>query len=384
MDSPWRWRLAFAAHYAGVGISLAYLSPWLVGLGLGGALLGTAQMLGPLLGVPFSLALTRWAERHHAERRALTAASLLQCASLAAMSLTRDPLLVGGLLVLSGIAGAPVVPLIDAQTLAWLRTHPGTPYGRIRLFGSLGYVATAQGLGLLLTARGDRSDDATVPLGLALAAGTTLLLSLLLPSTRPTGEASKGSAQPLEPLGRGYRRLVALCTAHWVACAPYHLLFGLFVKERGLPASLLGLAMSVGVAAEVAVMALAGRLERRFPIQPLLATVFGLTAVRWIALSQSTSAVAVVGLQALHGATFGLFWVTAVRALGGCVPPGRRTSAQALFGAIVFSLSSAIAYPPVGEVAQRLGDSGPLFLAGGLLELLLAAVVLLPAFRLSN
>ena len=42
------------------------------------------------------------------------------------------------------------------------------------------------------------------------------------------------------------RRLLILlltCAVHWGACAPFHLLFGVFARDAGLPSRITGLAM---------------------------------------------------------------------------------------------------------------------------------------------
>src|SRR5436853_203477 len=63
-----------------------------------------------------------------------------------------------------------VVPLFDAATMELAGRDPGRPYARTRLFGSVGFVAAAQGVGLLLSARGDVAGDLTVPVAYALFA----------------------------------------------------------------------------------------------------------------------------------------------------------------------------------------------------------------------
>ena len=67
-------------------------------------------------------------------------------------------------------------------------------------------------------------------------------------------------------------------------------------------ASITGIALSLGVIAEVGALALFPRLEERFSLRILLATAFALTSLRWFLLGRAESAAALVLLQLLHGA----------------------------------------------------------------------------------
>mgnify|MGYP003345799968 CR=1 FL=1 len=100
----------------------------------------------------------------------------------------------------------------------------------------------------------------------------------------------------------------------------------------------IGLGMALGVLAEVVVLWQAPRLEALGSIRGLFLVSFGGTALRWLLVGSTHEGWAVLGLQLLHGLTFGLFWATSVRALSQWVPAPMRATGQALFGALVFGL----------------------------------------------
>ena len=102
------------------------------------------------------------------------------------------------------------------------------------------------------------------------------------------------------------------------------------------------------------------------------------SAVRLALTARATDPVAVAGLQALHGLTFGLFWGSAIRALGDLVPARLRATGQAVFGGIVFGGANAAGYALSGVAYDRLGGAAPLFgWAAGLELVALAALLLL-------
>jgi PPP family 3-phenylpropionic acid transporter len=176
--------------------------------------------------------------------------------------------------------------------------------------------------------------------------------------------------------------LLLACATHWAACAPFHLLFGVFVRDEGLPSSVTGLAMAVGVGAEVLALLAYPRLEARFGVRPLFCVAFAGSALRWALTARAEGAAAIVGVQALHALSFGLYWGAAVNAVAAIVPPRLRATGQALFSAIVFGGGNAAGFWLAGAGYDRLGGARRLFGIAAAAELLaLAAYLAAPRRR---
>jgi PPP family 3-phenylpropionic acid transporter len=261
------------------------------------------------------------------------------------------------------------VPLLDSLTLEHVRSAPGATYARIRLGGSLGFAALALLMGALLALRGDRPGDQVLPFTvLALVAALALAVRTLPEASPPVGPRP-GWAEVRALLAD--RRLLALlgaCALHWLACAPFHLFFGVLVRDRGLPSAVTGLGMGAGVAAEVAFLLWFPRLEGRFRLRTLLAVAFAGSSLRWVLLSMAEGALSVIALQLLHGLTFGLFWGSAVAALGRVVPARLRSTGQALFSAVVFGGGNALGYQLAGLGYDHYGAAPPLFWWAAIVE----------------
>jgi PPP family 3-phenylpropionic acid transporter len=203
-----------------------------------------------------------------------------------------------------------------------------------------------------------------------------------LPHAAPPPGARPGRAEVGALLrDRTQQALLVACSLHWLACAPFHLFFGLLVRDRGLPSAVTGLGMAAGVAAEVAFLLWFPRLEGRFRLRTLLAVAFAGSALRWVLLSRAEGAVAVIALQLLHGLTFGLFWGSAVAALGRVVPPQLRATGQAIFSAVVFGGGNALGYQLSGLAYDHYGVAAPLFWWAGLIELVPLTGVLIARRR---
>jgi len=377
MSPAARLKLFYFAYYGSVGAFLPYFAPYLRGLGFSGEEIGTVQMIGPILSVPVALSWAALSDRFGDPARALRLATALGLAAAVFLPVARVPWAVGLVLFGQALGDRAVVPLVDSVTVEWARARPATAYASIRLFGSLGYVALAQALGLALTLRGDRPGDPLVPAAVVGCVACCALLARRLPSPPISAERPR-LREVLELFSdRPLLLFFAACAVHWAACAPYHLLFGLRVRELGLPASLTGLAMSVGVGAEVLALVAYPRLEPRLSVRHALALSFAASAVRWALLSRARAAAAVVLLQSLHGFTFGLFWGAAVAATARAVPSRLRATGQALFAAVVFGAGNGLGYQLSGLGYDRYREVGPLYGWAALLELAAAAAALL-------
>jgi PPP family 3-phenylpropionic acid transporter len=380
MAPAWRLRLIYFLYYGAVGAFLPYYAPYLRGLGFSGGAIGAVQMLGPLVAPVAALGWAAVADRTGAPERALRLATTVSALGAALLPLAATPLAAGAVVLLQALGDRAVVPLLDTLTLEHVRDHPGQSYARIRLAGSVGFALLSLLVGWLLALRGDRPGDLAVPLAVAALVAGYALAAGRLPHAAAARGPRPGWPEVRALLGdRGLLLLLAACAVHWLACAPFHLLFGLFVRERGLPSAVTGLGMSAGVAAEVAVLLAFPRLERRFALRALFAAAFAGSSLRWLLLSGAEGAAAVIGLQLLHGLTFGLFWGSAVAAMSRLVPGPLRATGQAIFSAVVFGGGNGLGYVLSGLGLDRFGAVAPLFRWAGVIELvpLLGALAVL-------
>ncbi|BDG02606.1 MFS transporter [Anaeromyxobacter oryzae] len=366
-----RLRLVYFLYYGNVGAFMPFFAPYLRGLGFTGEQIGGVQMLPSLMSPVVATAWAAWADRHAGPARALALATGWAAIAGLALPFARTPAAMGLVVAAMSLGDRSVVPLVDSVTLEHCRARPGASYARIRLFGSLGFVVLALGTGWVLSARGSRTADPLVPVIVTVLVAGYALAARRLPAT-PAHADRPGPRDMLALLSdRRLGLLLGGCAVHWMACAPFHLLFGVFVRDRGLPADVAGLGMATGVAAEIGALLLFPRLEARFGLRALFATAFLGSAVRWALLAGARGAPAIVLLQLLHGLTFGLFWGSATAAMGALVPGRLRATGQALFTAIVFGAGNGLGYGLAGAGYDRYGSVGPLFAWAAGLELAL-------------
>ncbi len=373
-----RLRWLYLLYYAGIGTFLSYFAPYLRGLGFSGEQIGTVTFAQQAVAAPAALIWGGIADRLGAPARALSVCTAGTLFALCGLPFARTPVQVGIVLVLSASFSGAVVPLLDATTVEAVKRAAGHAYARTRLWGSIGFVVTAQGLGLLLAMRGDRPADRAMPVSyLACVAGYALLAQTLPPvPAHPERPHWLEAAVLLR--NRRLQFVLALCAIHWAACAPYHLMFGVLVRDAGLSSATTGAGMAVGTLAEVFALLAFPALQRRFSLRKLFAVVFAGTSVRWALIAYARGAPELIGLQVLHALTFGVFWGCAVETMQRTVPARLRATGQAMFSAVVFGAGNAVGYALSGAGYDRFGSASPLYAFAAVVELLPLLLLLLP------
>lgn len=327
-----RGRVALAASYfayfGAIGVFQPYWPAYLASLGLGPAriglllaLFGGMRLAGPYLGA--------WAADHARDRRHVLWA-LAGAAVLASLALTqaRAPGPLALALAAFSLAFQALMPIVDTVSVE----GPGgsLSYGRLRLWGSIGFLVTSGVVGGLL----ERRPLADVPWWLAtLVAATALALARLrprAPSARAEEPAGSGAGD-----ARALRRLLLISFLHLTGFGAYYGFYTLALQRAGYAPGTIGLYWAFGVLAEIALLSQAPRLLARTPATRLLQVALAGSALRWVLCALAPgSALLMLLAQALHALGFALFHVVTVHLAPQLAPRGHAARAQALVSAV--------------------------------------------------
>lgn len=342
----------YAGFYGSYGVAIPYLPTYLQARGVDPGAAGVLLALAPLATCVVPVFVGRWADRHARPALALRATVVGSLLGWAVLGLVDGPLGLWLGMALVALAQCSSVPLVDAITLR-VAAERGGDYGRTRLIGSIAFVFAAVASGQAL----ERGVFDARALLVPIAAGTafSLLGALGLEdddapiTARPSGHDG-ARATDLRALltAPGRLGLLAAAALHWVSLAPYNTAFARHVETLGLGPDVVGVAMGVGATAEilafVASAALVGGAGRAGWVRPQVAVggAIAATALRFVATGLAARAEVLVALQALHGLSFGLFYVAALAELHRGADARARATLQGLFVAIVFGLGGGV------------------------------------------
>jgi len=376
--------LLYAVVFVEIGIAMPFMPVWLDALGL------DARIIGLLLAIPIATRIVATAplmsliDRGIGPRRLVLLASLGLALTYAMMPTAAAfgwPLL-AVLVAVNAIAGAPLVPSIDYLTLAAVRRDPRLAYARIRMAGSIGFLMANLAGGALLAGLGGQVAVPLLLTGLALFASAVAAASQGPEPAEPRPAPVAGRP----PLPRVLWLSIAAAALVQASHSAIYGFAGIYWTAHGLSTAAVGALWAVGVAAEIVLFALVGRLPDpwRSPFR-LLAMGGAAAAVRALGMAAFGSDPLVAGsLQLLHAFTFGATQLGVMAAVSRFAPEGARGRAQGTLSAVNAlaaagsTLMSGLAYREAGPVAFLL--MAPLALAGLTLTALAARKAKRPRF----
>ncbi|MCL4768660.1 MAG: MFS transporter [Hyphomicrobiaceae bacterium] len=362
-----RLSLFFAALFVVYGIQLPFFPVWLDWRGLSAAEIGVVTAAPLFLRLLVGPAAAFLADRSGDRRRAVVIASA--CGFAAVLALSRSHALPVILLFTAVfLVGAQTTgPIGEAIALSGVR-ETGADYGRMRLWGSLSFVAATFAGGALVGQLGAPS----VIWMLAASMGALLAAAWLLPPPRPAGEGTapdgpRGRLTPgqvMQVAGSGDFLLFVLAAGLVQSSHAVFYAFGvLHWQAQGISSTTIGVLWSIGVLFEVMLFAGAGRLVHSVgPLGFILAG--GVAAVvRWGAMAFDPPLAVLLPLQALHALTFGATHLGAMHYIHRTVPLEQAGTAQALLAAVTGGIGMGAATLLAGLLYGPFGGSSYLAMA---------------------
>jgi MFS transporter, PPP family, 3-phenylpropionic acid transporter len=361
-----RLALFYAAFFAAAGLTLPFFPVWLSAKGLDAAAIGIVLAVPQFLRLAAIPAGTRLADRRGALKGPLVATALMTVVAMLAVAFADRFAVILSAFALAAMLSAPVLPLGDAYALKGLAAR-GLSYGPVRLWGSVAFMAANLGGGLILGSIAPVQLIWPILAGYGAIALAALALVPMPGAPRADARASRGHLR--EPA------FLALMTAAALTQASHAVYYGfstLAWSAQGLSGGAIGALWALGVAAEIVLFALAGRLPA-LAATTLIALGAAGGALRWAAMAFDPPALVLPLLQILHALSFGAAHLGTMAYLARTAGEGRRAAAQgdvATASGIAMAAATALSgalYQSYGGLAYA--AMAALAAAGGLLAL---------------
>jgi len=256
-------------------------------------------------------------------------------------------------LALMGFFWSASMPLVEATTLTWLGKHAAR-YGRIRSWGSVGFILAVLGLGYAFD---------YIAIHWLLWAGLFIMLGILtfarqIPPTQVL--AHHTDSHSIMRIVRQPQVLAffGACFLMSMAHGPYYTFFSIYLVDHGYAKSAVGWLWALGVICEIGIFFLMPWLMRRYTLPQILKVSLASAVLRFALIGWAVDSLPLLLLaQALHAITFGAFHATAVALVHHFFQGRHQSRGQALYGSLTYGAGGMLGGLASGPLWQHWGAS---------------------------
>ena len=253
------------------------------------------------------------------------------------------------------------LPLIEVQVMHHTRNKPGA-YGRVRLWGSLGFIASVAALGPVLDAAGPWW---ILPVLIALMAGIWLY-SLTLPESEMAGHMEHAGPFMKVVMRPEILAFLAACLLMQVSHGPYYTFYSIYLEGHGYSKTVIGLLWAYAVVCEIGVFLLMPRILAQMSVRTVLMVSFALAAARWLMIGYFPDSLAwLILAQTLHAASFGTFHAAGMQMVYKFFVGKHQHRGQAVYSTVAFGVGGAVGSYYSGHTWETLGPDLTFAIAAG-------------------
>jgi PPP family 3-phenylpropionic acid transporter len=380
-------------YFGSLGIFYPYFSLYLrENAGLSGTQLGIILAISPLVGMIAQPLWGQVADRTGARSRLLACLTLGTALGYVGLGLAQGFWHI--LIAMAALAavGTAIFPLMISVSLAILRDAGRHAFGRVRVWGTVGYfilvlvfpwlLESHQATSVVRSAAGQISQPG---LGLMFPITAALVLvsaaiGFFLPQKGAVAlRAKRGDWRELARNRPFIRFLFFALTAHFLMHGPMWL-FPLFVRSRGGDLDTIRAMWILMLTFEVPLVLLTGSGLKRLGARGLLAVGVFAGGVRWTLCAIFTDPLLLFGVQALHGVTVVGLNLGSPLYLDTVAPERLRSTAQGILSMVGMGIAGIASNTAAGWLVDH-GGTDTLYLICGVGSLALGVMTgwLLPA-----
>ena len=330
--------LFFFAYYGYVGVFSPYASLYFADRGLSATQIGILMSLMQVMRI-FGPNLWGWvADQSQRRVLVLRLTSIVAALSFCGMFVGQTFLFFFALMVTVNLFTSAQGPISEALMLSSMRGDL-THYGRVRLWGSVGFI-------VLVTLSGYALDWQ----GIELMPWIALLMLVMVTSVtfslheEPASQHTQQPNSVRELLSR--KSVLSFFASTFLMIAAHsslYVYYSLYLSDIGYSKTVIGLMWSLGVIAEILFFFYQAPLFRRFGVRKLMLFSLAIAVIRFLMIGWGAQSLSVLLLaQVLHAATFGVHHSASVATLQRWFAGPLQARGQALYISISYGLGGTL------------------------------------------
>ena len=364
--------LFFFAYYGYVGVFSPFASLFFAERGMSATQIGVLMSLMQVMRI-FGPNLWGWIADHlHARVSVLRFTAIAATLLFAGMFFAADFWTFFWVMALVNLFTGAQGPLSEALMLTEMRGDL-THYGKLRLWGSVGFIAAVTITGELLDRFG---------VGLMPTIAFALLALLVMVSLRLHESEHASSIQPIISMRSILRQreviafFVSTCLLVGAHAAVY-VFYSLYLEQHGYSKTLIGVMWSIGVVAEIGFFYFQAPIFRHFGVRFLMMASLILAVVRFLMIGLcAESVIGLVIAQVLHAASFAAHHSSSVAMMQRWFSGRLQARGQAMFTSISYGVGGSAGGLVLSLIWENYGAKSVYFAAAVMCGLAVIAAAL--------
>ncbi|MGF2656438.1 MFS transporter [Serratia marcescens] len=332
-----RFSLIYFSMFSFIGIHMPFWPVWLEYKGISPSGIAVLTALSFALKIVFIPAVSKIVDRSGRRREAVIVLSCGLFASIIIFSQTDSFIPILLLTIFSFACWSPVMSLAESLATVTAREQK-FDYGKVRLWGSVGFMVVAIFSGKLL----ERFGETALLWSICGAAGLLFISSCLLPKIPMSMVKNQNVNTSVFFRSKWFVCFLIATTLIQGSHATYYTFGSIHWRAEGLSDQIIGVLWGSSVAVEVMVFAFGRALLSR--LGPINVLVMGgvAAAFRWLVIGSTDNLSLLLIAQCLHALSFGACHFAAMQIITDRVDASLSSTAQGIYSAFSMGLGMGV------------------------------------------
>jgi PPP family 3-phenylpropionic acid transporter len=363
--------LYYFLYFGAISVLFPYLALFYKGQGLTGGQIGLLAAISPIISF-FSAPL--WTGAADASHRHKLVTMVCILGVVIVTFIFPNIASFGGLLLMISIYslfGAPTGSLVDSAVLALLGDRKER-YGRIRLWGTVGYGVVAPFAGELIGRLGIK----WAFWGYAILMMGGLLVVIQIPFRQSHSNSSFRSGMRVLIANQPWMLFLVMVFIAGIGMATINNYLFVYMQSLGASKTLMGFALTISTISEIPALFFSDQLLRRFGARGMLIIAMTTIGLRLTCYSLTTQPWVILVIQLCHGLTFAAIYTAGVNYAYQIAPTGMKATTQGMFTGTYMGFGSAAGGLLGGILMDLFSPGGMYAIIGTLILVSLIAFLL--------
>ncbi|MBZ4672098.1 MFS transporter [Deferribacterales bacterium Es71-Z0220] len=270
--------------------------------------------------------------------------------------------------IIYAVTRVGILPVMDHISNEFSR-ESGIEYGKIRMYGSIGFICFTTFTGLLV-------DYFSINVFITMTILTGFLSAITILFIKLENIERAKYKQDSNKLSFDFKIILIASILHYISLTFFHNFLNIKVEYLNESQTIAGTIWSIGIFAEILLMFFSNKLFKKISPFTLLIFSMFLGGVRSLVIGYAESAMVLLFINTIHGFAFGTFHLSIIRYIKDYIAAESRLKAQSFYSSLIYGLGAIFGSILSGYLFDFVGVNH-MFMIGSIFSFFATIILLL-------